>query len=233
MDHSVLLVDDSEDTYAMMRSVVGNGVHLIWAETLASAWKIIGSEMLSLILLDIELPDGNGIDLCSQLYGRGVLAKTPIFFLTSHGDLSERVMGFTAGADDYIVKPFVPIELRARIEAKLRKVEAQRKHSNVLKWKEIEINRNRQEVQILTDAGVKKVDLTSLEFKLLLYFAANAENVLSRDEVLDEIWGKDVHVYSRSVDTHVSKLRKKLGAAGHVIKSVHGSGYRFCPSPLN
>ena len=116
------------------------------------------------------------------------------------------------------------------MESRLKKEEA-RKHSiEILKWAEIEIDKNRQEVKVLNDGQLEKIDLTALEFKLLTYFADQAGHVIPRDKVLDDIWGEDVHVYSRSVDTHVSKLRKKLGPVSHIIQSIHGAGYKFSPS---
>src|SRR5690606_19934933 len=132
-------------------------------------------------------------------------------------------------ADDYIVKPFSPIELKARVESKLKKIEIMKQVYDVLQWDEIKINKNKQEVEILFDGDLKKVDLTALEFKLLIYLASSPNDVFSRDEILNEIWGDDIHVYSRSVDTHISKLRKKLGPASYLIKSIHGSGYKFSP----
>ena len=158
---------------------------------------------------------------------------TAIFFLTSHDSLSEKVLGFSAGADDYITKPFDILELKARVEAKLRKMEYQSASLDKLKWKEVSIDKNRQEVSVVDDQGAyHKVELTALEFKLLTFLANQPGHVIHRDKILDEIWGENIHVYSRSVDTHVSKLRKKLGSASHVIESVHGAGYKFSPTPV-
>ncbi len=139
-------------------------------------------------------------------------------------------MGFSAGADDYITKPFSPLELRARLEARMRKNKQQTLQSDSFKWKELQISKTRQEVLVLEDGEFQKIELTALEFKILMYFAVRPGEVIIRDQILNDIWGQDIHIYHRSVDTHVSKLRKKLGSSSHIVESIHGSGYKFSPT---
>lgn len=225
--HKVLLVEDSKEIYTIVRQSLGSIADLEWAESVAAAKSFLEANKYDLILLDIELPDGNGIKFCSEINMKN--PKQAIFFLTSHQDLSDKVLGFTAGADDYITKPFESLELRARVENKLKKVQLDQKMSNVMEWEGLIIDKNKQAVKILVDGEFKSVDLTHLEFKLLIYLADKEEDVIPRDEILNDIWGEDVHVYSRSVDTHVSKLRRKLGPASAYIQSVHGTGYKFTP----
>jgi len=149
--------------------------------------------------------------------------------ITAHDDLSEKVLGFTAGADDYIIKPFNSLELKARVEARLKKIQLQDKLSTVSEWDLLKLDKNKQRVSVLESDDFETVDLTHIEFKLLTYLSDREEVVVPRDEILNEIWGKEVYVYSRSVDTHISKLRKKLGPASGYIQSVHGTGYKFSP----
>lgn len=226
--HKILLVEDSKEVYMVVKQSLGSIADITWAENVASARDNIKSNKYDLILLDIELPDGNGIQFCSEINMNN--PKQSIFFLSSHKDLSEKVLGFTAGADDYITKPFESLELRARVENKLKKIQLGEKLSNVMQWEALEIDKNRQAVKVLVDGEFKNIDLTHLEFKLLVYFADKEEIVIPRDDILNDIWGEDVHVYSRSVDTHVSKLRRKLGPASAYIQSVHGTGYKFTPT---
>lgn len=223
--NKILLVEDSKEIYRMVSLSLASLVELDWAETVESATKKLKLNKYNLILLDVELPDGNGIELCSQL--QLDMPEVPVFFLTSHAELSNKVLGFSAGADDYISKPFDPLELRARIEAKMRKSQILQNSSDIMKFKELEINKSSQEVRILNKGEFELADLTALELKILIYFANQVGKVIPRDQILDDIWGKDVHVYARSVDTHVSKLRKKLGPVAHVLDSIHGSGYKF------
>ena len=126
-----------------------------------------------------------------------------------------------------------PLELRARLEGRLRKSKLHTQQSDVMKWKELQINKSQQEVLVLENGVFRKADLTGLEFKILMYLAGRTGQVVERDQMLNDIWGKDVHVYQRSVDTHISKLRKKLGEASSTLESIHGSGYKFSPSPFS
>lgn len=228
MTNRVLLVNAYEDIFKMVSQALGSSVELDWVRTFKEANHMVSEEEYQMLLLDVELPDGSGVDLCNQI--QMTKPELPVFFLSTHDELSEKVLGFSAGADDYITKPFNILELKARIEAKLKKVEVLKRSTEYLRWKEIEINKNSQQVQILVDDHFEPIDLTALEFKLLTYFANHTGNVISRDKILDEIWGENIHVYSRSVDTHVSKLRKKLGPVAHLIESIHGAGYKFNPA---
>ena len=227
--HKVLLVEDSKEIYNMVDRALASSVELVWAQNLQEGREKLGHGV-SLVLLDVELPDGNGIELCNDIQQN--MPETPVFFLTSHTDLSDKVMGFTAGADDYITKPFQALELKVRVETKLKKMELQKQLSDVYRWSEIEVDKTKQEVLLKAGEEQRVLDLTALEFKILVYFCTHVGAVVPRDQMLDDIWGKDVHIYARSVDTHVSKLRKKLSEASHIIESVHGTGYRFIPTDI-
>lgn len=228
--HRILLVEDSKEIYQMVSQSASQLAELTWAKSVKEAKEEIAKTSFDLLILDVDLPDGNGIDLCSSL--QSTHSHIAIFFLTGHASLSEKVMGFSAGADDYITKPFFPLELRARLESRLRKNKLQEVQSDNFKWKELQISKSRQEVMILENGNYQKIDLTSLEFKILMYFANRIGEVIIRDQILNDIWGQDIHVYHRSVDTHVSKLRKKLGPVANILESIHGSGYKFTPTSL-
>ncbi len=228
--HRILLVEDSKEIYQMVSQSASQLAELTWAKSVKEAKEEIAKTNFDLLILDVDLPDGNGIEFCSSLQGSH--SHIAIFFLTGHITLSEKVMGFSAGADDYITKPFFPLELRARLESRLRKKKQQEVQADNFKWKELQINKSRQEVMILENNNYQKIDLTSLEFKILMYFAARIGEVIIRDQILNDIWGQDIHVYHRSVDTHVSKLRKKLGPVAHILESIHGAGYKFTPTSL-
>ncbi len=225
----ILLVEDSKETFKLVEIALQSIAELDWAESLAQGREKIAKGSYDLYLLDMELPDGNGVALCSEIQMK--TSEAPIFFLTSHSDLSEKVLSFSAGADDYITKPFEPLELKARVESRFRKIEALKDQQSHLRWKELEIETLTQEVKVFNGQAWQPIDLTALEFKLLMYFATRANHVIHRDKILDDIWGRDVHVYPRSVDTHVSKLRKKLGPVSGLIDSIHGAGYKFIPTP--
>jgi two-component system phosphate regulon response regulator PhoB len=224
--NKVLFVEDSPEVHVQVSKSLMGLCELSWAKTLEEAREQYAKDKFHLLLLDINLPDGSGIDFCSEVASQN--PSQAIFIITGEEKLSDKVLGFTAGADDYIVKPFNGLELKARVEAKLKKINLENNMATVNEWEKLKVDKNRQEVMILDDQGdFESSELTHIEFKLLTYLSDREDMVIPRDEILNEIWGRDVYVYSRSVDTHVSKLRKKLGEASDYIKSVHGTGYKF------
>jgi len=229
--HKLLVVEDSKEVYQMVNNALSSFCSIDWASNLEEAKKFLHEVEYELVLLDIELPDGNGVDFCQEISSSK--PTLPIFFLSAHSELSDKIMGFAAGADDYITKPFNKLELKARVVSKLKKIALLLNTADLLKWREIEIDKNSQEVFVFDDKSEKhSVDLTTLEFKILIYLSNKPGDVISRDDIMDSIWGKDVFVYSRSVDTHISKLRKKLGMASSIIESIHGVGYKFKPTQV-
>lgn len=223
----ILLVEDSEEIYQMVLMSVQSIAEITWAPNLTEARALSSHKDFHLLLLDRELPDGNGLTFCAEILQNNPLL--PIFFITAQNSLSDKVLGLSAGADDYITKPFDPLELRARIESRLKKNELLMFNSDRLQWPTLQIQKSSQEVKVLKEQQWVIVELTALEFKILMYFVHRLNQVVSREIMLNDIWGVNTHVYSRSVDTHVSKLRRKLGDASDVIESVHGVGYKFNP----
>ena len=176
------------------------------------------------ILLDVMLPGGNGFDVCRELRHRGV--RTPILMLTARGQVVDRVVGLKLGADDYLVKPFDMAELLARIEALLRRAPATAVTADGFRFGDVSIDFRRAEV---TKAG-QPVELSAREFKLLRYFAEHAGAAISRDELLNQVWGYHAMPSTRTVDVHVAWLRQKLETnprhPQHLL-TVHGLGYKF------
>jgi two-component system phosphate regulon response regulator OmpR len=225
--NKILLVEDSIDAYQLVDRALGSSYELHWAQNLQDAFQAVKNHTFDLILLDVMLPDGDGFKLCSVLQTDESHAQTPVIFLTAKNSVSDKVLGFSVGADDYIPKPFDPIELKARVESKLRKKQRDAVQADIIKVGEIEINKSTQSIRIKGQPESERVELTPIEFKILLLFAKAPGKVFSRDEILNQVWGESIHVYTRSVDTHVSKLRKKITPYSNYIQSVHGSGYRF------
>lgn len=228
--NNFLLIEESDETYQTVLNSVANIAQLNWTQTLSQAKNELRHKDFKLIILETELPDGDGIEFCSEIQNSH--AHIPIIFLTANTKLADKVLSFSAGADDYITKPFHPLELRARLEARIRKNSQISFEADIFKWKELQIIKRRQEVQILTENSKNKIELTSLEYKLLIYFAYKAGEVIHRDQILTDIWGEEIYVSHRSVDTHVSKIRKKLGPVSYILESIHGSGYKFNPTVI-
>lgn len=180
------------------------------------------NETFDLLLLDVMLPGKSGYDVCREV--RIKKPELPIIMLTARSHEAEKVLGLELGADDYVTKPFSPLELRARIKARLRR--SQNSQPSSYAFSSVRVNFDRMEVL----DGSRQIELTALEFKLLTALIQNAGRVLSRDRILDLAWSKNAVVSDRVIDTHIANLRKKLEPNGSShISSIRGAGYRFDP----
>ena len=190
----------------------------------AVAIKRICEEEFDLVLLDVMLPGADGFTVCREARMKGI--RTPIVMLTAKGQEVDKVVGLELGADDYVTKPFSPRELLARIKAVLRRAREEPKTSPICHFANITVDFERFEVL----RKGEKIDLTAMEFKLLRAFLEHRGQVLSIDEMLREVWGKDVFLTDRVIYTHVNNLRNKIEEDPHnpkLLISVRGIGYRF------
>ncbi|HEX6973861.1 MAG TPA: response regulator transcription factor [Vicinamibacterales bacterium] len=181
-------------------------------------------EAFDLVLLDVMLPRLNGFDVLKELRRRGV--ETPVIMLTARGQVVDKVVGLKMGADDYVTKPFEMVELLARIEAKLRRAPATPHPSDGYQFGDVRIDFRRAEV---TRAGAP-LDLSAREFQLLRYFIEHRGATLTREELLNEVWGYNAMPSTRTVDVHVAWLRQKIEPNSRhpqFILTVHGMGYKF------
>ena len=181
-----------------------------------------GAGAFDLILLDVMLPGRDGFEVCRELRRAGV--DTPIVLLTARTQEAEKVLGLEAGADDYVTKPYSPRELRARVKAHLRR--SARQTGEVFRFGDAELDFTRCELR----RGGKVVELSALEFKLLTAFVKRSGRLLTRTQLLDEVWGRDTHVTDRVVDNQVTNLRKKIEPnpdRPRYLVSLRGMGYRF------
>ncbi|MDC0747382.1 response regulator [Polyangium mundeleinium] len=179
------------------------------------------------ILLDMMLPDLMGTEVCRSLQQSEETRETPVVIVSARGDEVDRVVGFELGAVDYVVKPFSVRELMLRVQAILRRVKARTTERRVLQFGRLRIDDEAHRVWV--DGA--EIELTLLEFKLLLALYENRERVQTRGALLEGVWGMDVDITTRTVDTHVKRLRDKLGPAGDYVQTVRGIGYRFGGSP--
>lgn len=222
---NILLVEDAEEIYPLVKKALRSIGDIAWAKDLNSAKEELSKQEYDLVLLDMYLPDGNGVDFLSDL--RAENNSTPVFLLTSEKDISEKVLSFSAGADDYIEKPFNSLELMARVDARLKKDSLQSRQGDVIKWGPLELIKSKQLVKDKGENEIKNIELSSIEFKLFNLLATHQGDIVNRDTILNEVWGNDVFVSPRSVDIYISKLRKKFSHYPHLIKSVHGVGYQL------
>jgi len=187
--------------------------------------KRLAEEIPDLIVLDLMLPDLDGLEVCKRLKKDERTADIPILILTAKGEETDVVLGLELGADDYMVKPFSPKELVARVRAILRRPKGAAA-ATAPKWcvgELLEIDEREHAVRV----GDRKVEVTATEFAILKVLARNPGWVFSRDQLLDKVWGGDKAALDRTIDVHVKNLRDKLGKAGSLIKSVRGVGYKI------
>jgi len=175
-----------------------------------------------LLVLDLMLPDTDGLEVCRYLRAKDNYSGIPIIMLTARAEESDRILGLEMGADDYVVKPFSPRELVARVKAILRRRSEKDSRKSIAIGGDLIIDSQKYEVRY---RGMP-VDLTSTQFRLLKLLAEKKGWVFTRDQILDALWGNEKIVLDRTVDVHIKKLREKLGPAGRVIKNVRGVGYK-------
>ncbi len=219
----ILIVEDEEDIAKLVaRTLEKDHFKTSIARNLTDAQKILNQKRPDLVVLDLMLPDGDGLELCKNLRFREG-EEIPVVILTAKGEEVDRILGFEMGADDYIVKPFSPRELLLRIKAVLRRTKQAPSTAEPLRFQGLEIFPAQMEVYV----EGQPVRLTRTEFNLLLTLAEARGKVLSREALLDKVWGYTFEGYARTVDTHIRRLRKKLGPAAFHIETVWGIGYRF------
>jgi len=221
----VLVVEDEQDIAGLIKHALersGDGVVEIVTSGDA-ALRAVTERAPDLVILDLNLPVLSGTEVCRILRGRSATANVPIIMLTARTSEADRVTGLDLGADDYVTKPFSLRELAARVRAVLRRRQGVSAGANV--YTGTHLTADFDAVSIAVD-GVP-VRLTRREFELLRFLVENRNRVLSRDRLLERVWGYDRFIETRSVDVHVGRLRAKLGAAGQQIETVVGLGYRF------
>lgn len=232
MAEKILIVDDEIDLLRMVEfNMRANGFSTASAQNGRDALKLARSESPDLILLDLMLPDVQGTEICRILKSDPATRDIPVIMVTARADEIDRVVGFELGADDYVVKPFSPRELALRVKALIKRVRkpatADVESNETLRFGEIVVDSARHRVLV----GGEELALTALEFRLLQTFIRRRGRVQSRERLLDDVWGVDIEVTTRTVDTHVKRLREKLGDAGRYVETVRGVGYRFSESP--
>jgi two-component system, OmpR family, alkaline phosphatase synthesis response regulator PhoP len=222
----VLVVEDEHDIAALIKHTLEKGgeIEADVAHTGDAALKAVAERAPDLVVLDLNLPVLSGFEVCRILKSRPDTAHVPIIILTARTSESDRVTGLDIGADDYIVKPFSLREFAARVRAVLRRGRAEAAAAPLV-YRGKHLIADFDAVAVSVDG--QAVRLTRREFDLLRYLVENRNRVLSRDRLLERVWGYEHFVETRSVDVHIGRLRGKLRAAAHQIETVVGLGYRF------
>jgi two-component system phosphate regulon response regulator PhoB len=224
---TVLLVDDEPDVVDLVRLHLRRaGMEIVCAADGDAALHTARTQRPDAIVLDVMMPGLDGLAVCARLRSDPATAAIPIVMLTAKGQVDDRIGGLERGADDYVTKPFSPRELVLRVQAVLRRVRAAQKSAAVA-VDEFRIDKDRVAASV---AGAP-LDLTVTEFKLLALLVERRGRVQSRDTLLTEVWGYRSGSDTRTVDTHMRRLREKLGAHASRIETVRGEGYRFRATP--
>ena len=230
MNKNILVIEDEPDIRKNLEYNLGREGFIV--SSVASLYdaeqKLQNNNDFSLLLLDLMLPDGSGLDLCKKIKGNPETESIPIIILTAKDDEVDRVVGFELGADDYVTKPFSVRELILRVKAILKR--------GVKKSDVVEVERQFGDLKIDVDSHEVHVDsslieLTALEFRLLRELVDKRGRVQSRDQLLSEVWGYSSDVTTRTVDTHIKRLREKLGPMGKYVQTIRGVGYKFSRTP--
>jgi len=224
----ILVVEDEADLRQVLEFNLTGAGHEVQAVSTGEAGLRKGRERRpDLVLLDLMLPDISGLEVCRQFKTDEALRSIPIIMLTARGDEIDRVVGFEIGADDYVAKPFSVRELTLRIGAVLRRKDAPSGEADSTVFGRLRLDRQAHRAWV----DGEELDLTALEFKLLSILYERRDRVQSRSVLLDVVWGIRADVTTRTVDTHVKRLREKLGAARDYVETVRGVGYRFLGAP--
>ncbi len=228
MDPKILVVEDEEDIRNLIQlRFEKEGFRVATAPDGEIALRKARSEAPNLIVLDLMLPKKDGLSVCKELKGDEATKRIPILMLTAKAEEVDRVLGFELGADDYLTKPFSPRELVLRVKAILNRVSARSKDvPKVFTIGELVLDSSNYEVKIKG----KSIPLTKTEFNLLRCILEAKGRVVTKDSLLNQIWGFESYGDSRTLDTHLAKLRKKIGKYGDKIETVRGIGYKFVHS---
>ena len=224
MNTKILIVDDEEDILTLLEyNLEKAGFKVISADDGPEAIELAKKEKPALIILDIMLPSMEGTEVCKAIKRDDATSHIPIIMLTAKGEEVDRIVGLELGADDYITKPFSPRELILRVKAVLKRRGGGEENESTITAGNIKIDVERS---VVISNG-KPIKLTATEFKLLVELVKARGKVLSRDDLLDRVRGTDYYVTDRTIDTHIRRLREKLGKSAKHIETVRGFGYKF------
>jgi DNA-binding response OmpR family regulator len=223
----ILIIEDEQSILMALSDDLGlEGYEVASAQDGLQGLEMAKQQRYDLIILDIMLPGMDGFEVCRRLRKTGV--GTPVLMLTAKSQEVDKVLGLELGADDYVTKPFSPRELLARVKAILRRVKGTRKQMDVYHFGDVEVDFKKYEVK----KKAQPVYLTSLEFSLLGFLIEHEGQPVERSTILDRVWGEDVYVLPKTVDTHIGHLRKKIEddpANPRHILGIRGVGYKFIP----
>ena len=230
MPSQVLIIEDEPDIRKTIDyNLTKESFKVVQAGSIEEGEKALASNQIDVIILDLMLPDGSGLTLCRDIKSDDKTKHIPIIILTAKTEEVDRVVGFELGADDYVTKPFSVRELILRVKAILKRGPTSNNNSADDEYSFGELTLNFEAHQAYINGN--EISLTALEFRLLKHLIDRKGRVQTRDQLLEDVWGYSSDVTTRTVDTHIKRLREKLGSVGNHIQTIRGVGYRFSRDP--
>ena len=230
MAHCVLIVEDEPDIRKTIDyNLSKESFKVVQAESIAEGEKALAANKIDVIILDLMLPDGSGLTLCRDIKSDAKTKHIPVIILTAKTEEVDRIVGFELGADDYVTKPFSVRELILRVKAILKRgIDSPQQENDIsdIEVGDLRLNLDAHQAFVRDE----EIALTALEFRLLKHLLDRRGRVQTRDQLLEEVWGYSSDVTTRTVDTHIKRLREKLLGAGDCIQTIRGVGYRFARS---
>jgi DNA-binding response OmpR family regulator len=227
--YRILCIEDSAEVQLLLKRSLAPYFEIRLAANLADGRKELASGSFDLLILDIGLPDGDGLRFCSELKTTFDHGEIPVFILTGSKSLQEKLLGFQLGIEDFIVKPFEPLEFKARIDSRLKKIADQRQQDLAIAIGNLRLNLASQRTSLVVNGQPENVDLSTTEFRILSFLVKNKERVKSREEIITAVWPTSLNLSDRTIDSHVSRIRKKLKNCDCMIEGIQNAGYRFSP----
>lgn len=224
MSSKILIIDDEPDVAdILVMNLKAGGYRVVTSDNGEAGLAKAKAEAPNLIVLDLMLPKMSGLEVCKALKRDAATSRIPIIMLTAKSDEVDRIVGLELGADDYVTKPFSPREILLRVQSVLRRSSAGGDKQERIKVGEILLDHSRHEVRIRDE----KIELTATEFRLLAILMERRGRVQTRDRLLNDVWGYESVIDTRTVDTHIRRLREKLGPCADYVETVRGVGYRM------
>lgn len=224
MENLILILDDSPSCQRVAAESLKKVAPTRVLGTLNEARSFLVENSVSLVLLDLHLPDGDGLDFYSEMQTTLNHPDTPVIIVSGSSDICKKVAAFSCGAEDYLVKPYSPMELRARVERIFRSGKNSSTYTDSVSGLTLDFNKFKAFYE--EDGEETQLHLTPHEFKILSLFLKNPERIYSREQIMDQVWGHDIFLTPRTVDTHISSLRKKISSLAVSIVTVRGDGYK-------
>lgn len=229
MNFKILCIEDDLTTQTLLVASLKE-YDVVCVSTIKQAEEALVKCNFHALLLDIQLPDGDGLRFLTQLKHNEKYIKIPIMILSGHAEISNKVMAFTFGAEDFITKPFDPVELNARVSAKIRRRQLEIDKAKIRKIENLMIDFDRQKVFYINNSTEQDLGLTSIEIKIISFLTKRLEQVYSREQIMDNVWG-ETFITDRTIDSHVAHLRQKIEKTQVQIDTVKNFGYRAVIKP--